>query len=63
MTLSKAVRSIHQAVNLFVLIETDKGEEFCIKTSIYFVGCSNLNVYPILKLYVLKFANLTQNHF
>ena len=39
------------------------GVGFNIKTSINFIGCSNLNVYPILKLYVLKFVNLTQSHF
>ena len=47
MTLSKAVRSIYQAINLFVVIETDKAERelgFYIKTSINFVVCSNLNV-------------------
>ena len=40
MTLSKAVRSIYQAMNLFVVIETDKAERevgFYIKTSINFV--------------------------
>ena len=48
MTLSKAVRSIYQAMNLFVVIETDiqGGGVGCYikKTSINFVVCSNLNV-------------------
>ena len=30
MTLSKAVRSIYQAMNLFVMIETDKAEEWAL---------------------------------